>query len=293
MQFIIENESHKVTVDSRGCELVSVIGKNDGTEYLWVGDPAFWNGHAPTMFPICGRLNEGKFTCEGKIYEMNLHGFARKMEFTIAEKTPSSVRMMLTDSEESLAQYPFRFAFTIGYALVGNTVHTEYKVENRGDTVMPYALGGHPGFNVPLGGAGAFSDYYVEFETECAPRKLIHAENCLLTHETADFPLEGGRILRLQHDMFDNDAIFLENTAKCVTLRSTATEKTVTMRFEDFLNVGFWHTTKSEAPFVCIEPWNSVPAYDGVTDDLMTKRDLTHLAPGAADTIGYSITIGQ
>ena len=93
--------------------------------------------------------------------------------------------------------------------------------------------------------------------------------------------------------MFDHDAIFLENTAKCVTLRSTATEKSVTLRFDDFRNVGFWHSPKSEAPFVCIEPWNSLPAYDGVTDDLLTKRDLTHLAPGASDTIGYSITIGQ
>ena len=72
MQFTIENDQLRVTVDSLGCEVVSVEGKKDGCEYLWTGDPQFWSGHAPTMFPICGRLNEGKYFYDGKEYEMNL-----------------------------------------------------------------------------------------------------------------------------------------------------------------------------------------------------------------------------
>ena len=100
MQFYIENEFLKVTVDSRGCELVSVIGKNDNTEYLWIGDEAYWSGHAPVMFPICGRLNGGVYTYEGKNYEMNLHGFARKSEFTIAEKTPSQFEKKVMSGAE-------------------------------------------------------------------------------------------------------------------------------------------------------------------------------------------------
>ena len=44
--------------------------------------------------------------------------------------------------------------------------------------------------------------------------------------------------------------------------------------------LGLWHVPKKEAPYICIEPWYSVPAYDGKVDDLDTKRDMIHLEAG-------------
>ena len=61
MQFTIENEKIIVTVDSVGCEVISIKSKADDTEYLWIGNAEFWAQHAPTMFPICGRLTDGKY----------------------------------------------------------------------------------------------------------------------------------------------------------------------------------------------------------------------------------------
>ena len=293
MQFIIENDRLKVTVDSVGCEIVSIIGKTDGCEYLWGGNPEFWSQHAPTMFPICGRLNEGKYTYRGREYEMNLHGFARHAEFTIAEKTPTSVAMTLTDSEEIFAQYPFRFAFTIRHTLDGDTIHTDYTVENRSGAPMPYALGGHPGFNLPLGGAGRFEDSYVEFDEPAPARALVLTERCLMTDDTVPFALENGTTRALSHDLFDHDAIFLVDMAKGVTLRSHVSPKFVRLTYADMKYLGLWHKPRTEAPYMCIEPWTSVPAYDGKTDDLETKRDLAHLPAGETAHAGYTITIGQ
>ena len=83
MEYVLQNASITAKVESYGAELRSVV--KGGCEYLWQGDPAYWAGQAPILFPICGRLVEGKYTFEGKTYEMTLHGFARKTAYTLAE----------------------------------------------------------------------------------------------------------------------------------------------------------------------------------------------------------------
>ena len=62
MNHVIENEALRVTVSSMGAEMISAVDKNDGTEYVWQGDATYWTGHAYNLFPICGRLTEGKYT---------------------------------------------------------------------------------------------------------------------------------------------------------------------------------------------------------------------------------------
>ena len=57
--------------------------------------------------------------------------------------------------------------------------------------------------------------------------------------------------------------------------------------------VGFWHKPLTSAPYVCIEPWTSVPAYDGVIDDLETKRDMMRLAPGQCYKSDFTVTVKQ
>ena len=78
MIYTIENDSIRVQISDVGAELQSIVGKKDNTEYLWQGDAQYWSGRAYNLFPICGRLTDGKYTYQGKTYEMNLHGFARK-----------------------------------------------------------------------------------------------------------------------------------------------------------------------------------------------------------------------
>lgn len=75
MLYTIFNDFIEVTISDVGAELQSIRSKSDGTEYLWQGNPEFWAGRAYNLFPICGRLTEGRYTFEGKTYEMNLHGF--------------------------------------------------------------------------------------------------------------------------------------------------------------------------------------------------------------------------
>ena len=290
MIYTLKNEFLTVNISDKGAEIVSVKSP-DGCEYIWQGNEKYWAGQTPLMFPICGRLFGGKYTYGDKEYEMTLHGFARRSVFSVEDVTESSARFSLTEDDDSLAKYPFPFKLTIEYRLCDKTVFGGIKVENTGDGILPFAAGLHPGFNVPLDG-GSFEDCYIEFSEPCSPDKIGLSDTCFLTGKNEAFYLEGGKRLSLRHDLFDNDAIFLARNGREVCLRSEKSDKYVRFTFEDFPYLGLWHAPKTDAPYVCIEPWCGLPSYDGEIDDFSKKRDLFRLVPGDKKELAYSLMFG-
>lgn len=292
MIYTIENERIQVQVNSLGAELWSIKTKEDACEYLWQGDEAYWTGRAYNLFPICGRLFEGKYTYKGETYEMNLHGFLRRAETRVVEKTETSLAFELTENEQTLAQYPFCFRIVIGYELEEQTIHHTFVVENTDTKDLIFAVGGHPGFNVPLTKGESFEDYFLEFDTDKQPQLVVMSDTCFDTGYRRPFPLEDGCRLPLRHDLFSVDGIFLTYMSDGVTLRSKKSDKFVHLYFPDMNVVGFWHKPRTDAPYICIEPWYSVPAYDGEVDDLEQKQLMVHLAPGCDYENTFNITVG-
>ena len=292
MNRILQNDQLSVTIGDFGAEPLSV--RRGGCEYLWQAQhPDFWKNHAPILFPICGRLFEGKYRYRGAEYEMNLHGFTRHLDHVYEGGTDLEARFSLSANDELRKQYPFDFRLEMAYRLDGDTLGVEATVRNLGAVPMPFSYGAHPGFNVPLDGAGAFDDYEIVFGEACSPDKMVFSAACLNTGRHEPFPLKGGRSLALDHHLFDNDAVFLTRMADSVTLRSDKTPRFVRLRYPDMDYLGLWHNPRTDAAFVCIEPWCGTPAYDGVQDDLeTTKADMFHLQPGASKLIRYSITFG-
>ena len=292
MNYTISNDQIEVVISDVGAELMSVKSKKDGTEFLWQGDPTFWGGRAYNLFPICGRLADGKYTYEGETYEMNLHGFVRKSVLDATPLARDRIDFGLRSDERTLKMYPFDFEYHICYSLEGSTVRMAISVINHTESSMPFALGGHPGFNVPLAGEGKFEDWRLEFCPECEPTHIIFSDACLTTEEKEPFPLEEGKILRLRHDLFDRDAVVLSGASRKVALKSDVSAHSVTVEVPDAMKyLGIWHAPKKEAPYVCIEPWTSLPAYDGKVDDLATKRDMFELSPLATYELIWTITV--
>ena len=291
MLHTLKNGILTVEINDRGAELFSV--RRDGCEYLWQGDPAYWAGRAPNLFPICGRLYEGVYTWESKTYEMILHGFAKVSDFRPVRISDAEMRFVLESDAETKKSYPFDFVFTVSYRLNGNRLETELSVVNTDEGILPFAWGAHPGFNVPLGGEGDFSDYVLEFSEPCSPDELIFSDDLHLnTGKKRAYPLEGGRRLPLSHRIFDTDALFLSRVADTVTLKSEKSARYVTFHYPEFPYLGIWHAPKSDAPYVCIEPWCGLPAYHEVTDDFATKSDMFRILPGESKTARYEITFG-
>lgn len=290
MNYIIENEAVRAVVADMGAELMSLVLKSSGIEYLWQGDEKYWTGRATNLFPICGRLTDGKYTYQGNEYEMILHGFAKKSVFSVIEQKKDSIVFSLRANEETLKIYPFDFELFITYTLCANTVRETYRVINHGLERMYFALGGHPGFHLPLEEGCSFEDYFIEFAQEKPARELV-MEACYMTDETVPARLKDGKTIALTHDMFDNDAIFLQDMDTCVTLKASNGSRAVTLRYPDMKYLGLWHKPKTAAPYVCIEPWMSVPAYYQKVDDLETKRDMLTLEAGESYETHIEITL--
>ena len=288
MIYEIENEYMKVSVDVIGAELKSVLRKDGNIEHLWQGDEKYWTSRSPILFPIVGRLFEGRYSFNGKEYEMNPHGLLRKSKFALVDKTCKKMTFAYSANDDTFARYPFKFIFTVEYLLCKNTLSVVYSVKNVGKDTMYFGLGGHPGFNVPFDG-GKFEDYYVETATKVMPKRLTLSENYLMSGNSVDYPLEDGRIMRLRHDMFYNDAVILEGAGNEVTLKSDKTEKSITVKFPNMPFVGFWHAVKTDAPYVCIEPWENLPSVDGKVEKLTDKRNIGSL--GAGETYNSTINI--
>ena len=290
MIYILENDQLRVKVSSVGAELQSIRRIDDGTEYLWQGDATYWARRASNLFPVCGRLWDNQYIYRSKTYPMGSHGFARGKEWSVLHQTGNALTLQLTPDEETLAAYPFRFTLQMTYTLTEESLAVTTIVHNEDDKEMPFAVGGHPGFNVPLTEGSVYEDYKLVFDEPCQPLKFICDANCFYLDKMTLFPLKENRVLPLQHSLFDDDAIFLEKATRGVTLCSDKSAHSVHLAFPDSPYLGIWHTPKSEAPFVCIEPWVAAPSRAGAVANLEDRSDMIQLEPSGVYRNTYTIT---
>ena len=102
MIFTIENEYLSVAVEETGAQLKSIYHKESKTEFLWQGDPKYWKGRAYNLFPIVGRLYDGKYIYDGKTYELERHGFARNKKFYRCEKSSDKMTFNISSDENAV-----------------------------------------------------------------------------------------------------------------------------------------------------------------------------------------------
>lgn len=289
MLFTLKNEKISVKVDTMGAQMMS-LQSADGTEYLWQGDPDYWSDRAPNLFPFVGRLTNNSYQYMGRTYSMGIHGFAASMQFEAVNQTEDCLTLELNSSLLTLVQYPFDFRFRIQYRLCGSTLNVTYQVHNLGQNTMPFGIGGHPGFNVPLVGTEQFEDYELEFACPCQPDRVGFSPSVFLSGHDEAYPLRENRFIDLKHSLFDEDAVILKNMAREVTLRSKRSGRGVTVSYPDLPYLGIWHWPKTDAPYVCIEPWSSLPSRQDVVEEFSCKSDLVHLAAGKTYETAWSVT---
>lgn len=291
MRHTIKNARLTVVAEEDGAQLRSILGA-DGTEYLWQGDPRYWNDRAPNLFPYVGRLKEGHYYLDGQTHRMQIHGIAPYKPFRLVSNDGGRMVLELTDDADTRQQYPRQFAFRVIYQLENDTLQICYEVENHDEKTLYFGLGGHPGFNVPLVPGKAFADYRLRFGQAADCREVILTPDCFITGQTRPFPLKGSTIVPLRHNLFDNDAIVLTQMDRSITLESDGDDHGVTVTYPQMPYLGLWHCPKTDAPYVCIEPWCSLPSGTEVTI-FEEKQDLLSLAPGGLYQNHWSIQIHQ
>lgn len=290
MLHTIQNAHMRVTVSEQGAELQSILSA-DGTEYLWQGDSAYWSDRAPNIFPYVARLTQGSYYMDGTLHRMRIHGIALYRPFRCIHNDGTHLIMELTNDESTFSEYPRRFSFRIHYTLDEATLRITFQVENRDDRIMYFGMGGHPGFQVPLEGGLCFEDYRLRFESPCKPKRIGFTDDCFLNGQDIPYSLIQDQELLLDHSLFDEDAIVLTDMSRTVTLESAKGQRGLTVSFPDMPYLGIWHMPHTDAPYVCIEPWSSLPSSKDQISVFEDQPDLLSLAPGATIENIWTISV--
>ncbi len=284
----LENDCLKIEISSKGAELMSVMGKTDGYQYLWQGDPQIWGKRSPLLFPIIGNLNQGKYLYRGKEYALGLHGFAAKMDFCPCEAGEKSVTFSLSHDSTTLREYPFEFRLLVTFTLQEKMLTTVYRVENTGNQTLWFSIGGHPGFNCSLTLDGR-KNVGLVFEKVETVSRLVN-ESGYLTGREEPF-LKGQNIVDVASLDFDGKkkVVALKGfTSENVIMEDRGNGKMVMVRMAGFPFLGIWSPT-NQAPFLCIEPWYGITATFGVNEELDKKQGIQELQAGNNFTCGYDI----
>lgn len=252
----IKNERLSVTIAAHGAELSSIYDKANDRELVWQADPAFWNRHAPVLFPNVGKYYGGHFTYNGTDYPMGQHGFARDTEFEQAASGENFVTYRLCADEESKKVYPFDFVLEITHRLNGNRLTVEWNVKNTDNKEMYFTIGGHPAFNVNVLPDTDFEDYSLVFKegTEKLSYVLLDAESgTAIGDKVYELELTDSKYA-LKKDMFDKDALVFDGgQIEWAALALPDGKPYIALESKGFPNFGIW--SKPGAPYVCLEPW--------------------------------------
>ncbi len=292
MKYTIANDRLTAVFDTMGAQMNS-LKTREGTEYLWQGNPEYWKGQAPVLFPIVGNLRKKRASIGGnRTCHMEQHGVVRHMEFRLVNREADSIIFSVCSNEWTRNQYPYDFELQIRYALKKTSIVTEYTVKNPNQEVLPFQIGGHPAFNCPLEGDGRFEDYRVEFELpETADCPTIDPETRLLDMDRRIPLLRGERSFQLNRGFFQTDALVFDRLkSRRVKLYNPASGHGVQMNFSDFRYLLVWSSSNG-GPFIALEPWSGLPTCSDEGDVFEQKRGVCLLPPGREAKRSFEVSV--
>lgn len=284
----IKNDKLTLTVSEHGAELQS-IKDSKGNEYLWDGDDKYWNRHSPILFPIVCGLWKDTYRTEGGTYHLGRHGFARDTDFKLIAKGDNRITYALTDSEETLKDYPYHFNLAITYRLDGNKIHVIWHVENTDTKPIYFQIGGHPAFLVPGAKKGEHLEGRLRFDNK-APQRLYGNTGGCITNGHFPVETEDG-VWKFTEESFAEDAVIFDHSQlKRIEILDGDDNAVVTLDINTPA-VGIWSPTGKHAPFVCIEPWYGIHDWAEYAGEFKDKYLMNKLLPGSSFMSQYTITI--
>src|SRR5262249_52761805 len=151
---------------------------------LLYADPQLFDNGRPTrsgipvLFPFPNRIRAGRFTWEGRTYELPLndstkasaaHRFVCRPPWRVAGSGADAASAWLTgefqlsrDAPASRPVWPADFVLRLTYRLLPGRLRVEAEVTNPEQSTLPFGLGYHPYFTVPFAPGGTADDCTVQ-----------------------------------------------------------------------------------------------------------------------------------
>jgi len=286
MTVTLSNARLKAQISSQGAELTALCDEQ-GRDLLWDGDPAFWTGRSPLLFPIVGRLRDDTALIGGRPYVMRQHGFARHSTFDIVDAGTESCRLRLSASEDSRKLYPFDFRFDMTYRLEGVRLVLSASVLNPEARPIPVSFGFHPALRWPLPYGGKREAHEIRFE-KSEPASLHSLSDGLIGEASRPTPVRASR-LQLHDDLFQDGALVWSELASRKVRYGVPGHRSITVTFSGMPHLGIW--TKPGAGYVCIEPWQGYADPVGFEGDFAEKPGIVMIPPGETRTFEMAIEL--
>ncbi len=286
--FRIASDQLSAEIAPVGAELVRLTGA-DGADYLWDGDPRWWSGRAPILFPIVGTLKDDRFRWQGESYSLHRHGFARRRKFELVDQDESSLVLRLDADDLTGAMWPFDFRLDMRFAIEGSRLSLTADVTNRSETAMPVSFGFHPALRWPLPGAASKAGHAIRFaEPEPAPIRKLDSDG-LIDPVPLPTPVMG-KTLALDDSLFVDDALIFDQLRSRSLSYAGPGTPTIKVDFPAMPDLGLW--MKPGADYLCIEPWQGYSDPQGFGGTIDEKPGMVSLGPGATRRFAMGIAIG-
>ena len=292
----ISNGSLTASIDTMGAQLMSL--RKGESEYLWQGDSNWWPRRAPILFPIVGVLKNGNAESAEGTVTLARHGLARLNQFEVVEQSVFSVTLQLKSTEETRKVYPYDFELKLIFSVAGDTLTQTYEVTNPANVVLPFTLGAHPAFNIPIPGveAASLDQYHLLFTRSWTSYGPSITDEGLCDYTTPQRLIVDSDTLPLSWELIDREkTITLEDVPDRRITLATSTEAPsethgIQMDFEGFDYLGIWSATPG-CPFVALEPWCGIADTvdcDGIFEH---KPGIISLEPGQSITKTLSVKV--
>jgi len=179
------------------------------------------------------------------------------------------------------------FPFTSVFTLDGHTLHHEVHVKNCGDENMRCGIGFHPGFNIPFDENHTTTDYEIRFEQEESPIILDCLPHGLLSGKSF-YQWKNTQAIPLTDTLFDNDSFCLAGLrSKTIGIYEKNSERKIICDISEYPYTLLWSAPTKPMRFICIEPWQSLPAAETDTSEWNEHAAAACIAPNES----YSITL--
>lgn len=222
----------------------------------------------PILFPFPNRIRGGKFRWEGKDYTAPLfperpdaiHGYALDTPWRVIERGPRHAvgRWQLSvDAPHCADAWPADCLIDVRYELQGAALRSQIRIVNPDSRPLPWGLGTHTYFKLPLGPEGRYEDC----ELLAPAHKLWALENCLPTGTlipvSPDKDLRGGRPIGKSHlDDVYTDVRATAGAIECVMRDSAAGLEIAQLTDPIFRELVVYTPPNRHA--VCMEPYTCV-----------------------------------
>lgn len=287
---VLKNNQIEVTIDTVGAQPIKVINRQENFNYIWSGEA--WKRHAPILFPAIGKSNNDQYMVNGQVYSMPQHGVARDLEWEVTAQSENQVSLRLVATVRTKATYPFDFTLEVNYQVHENKLITKYIIRNNDDQIMPYALGSHPGFNIPINGEGDFTDYELKFTPHQDEIKHLGINPAPFRDGSESvFDAIKDSNLQLTHSLFDNGLIILDAAEiNEIIAQSMKTTHSIKLNVSEFPYVALWTMERAKEPYLCIEPFAGLP--DRASNELTDwnhKKGNNFVEPNQKQSFQYEI----